>query len=270
MAKLELSPGNTLAYEYREPAETANTFVCFNALSGDMTMWTASVGEALQANGHGWLIYNLRGQAGSDYSIKSFDEQQIVGDAMALLEHVRPTNPIHVGLSIGGLFAMRAHLAGGAGTARGLVLLNTLRKAGPRLDWINDAVVRVAETGGMDLLKDLYSPLLMNEEWQGANRGEFLGSDAYRPCDADDPGLLLLKSGPSADWTVPYEEIDVPTLIVTGLQDRVFYNAEHVSELAARFSNAERYDMANSGHMIPVERPEELSAALVAFANKVS
>ena len=62
----------------------------------------------------------------------------------------------------------------------------------------------------------------------------------------------------------------MPTLIVTGLQDRIFYNGEHVNELAARFPNAERHDVANSGHMIPVERPEELSAALVAFANKVS
>ena len=270
MATLELSPGNSLAYEYREPTGAGKTFVCFNALSGDMTMWTASIGDALQANGHGWLIYNLRGQAGSEYSIASFDETQIVADAMALLGHVQPRNPIHVGLSIGGLFAMRAHLAGGVGTARGLVLLNTLRKAGPRLDWVNDAVVRVAETGGMDLLKDLYSPLLMNEEWQGANRAEFLGAGAYVPCASDDPGLMLLKSGPSADWAVPYEDIKVPTLIVTGLQDRIFYNGDDVNELAARFAHAQRLDMANSGHMIPVERPQELSAALVAFANNVA
>ena len=266
MATLALSPGNTLAYEHEPPAAGGKTFVCFNALSGDMTMWPTAIGEASRQNGHGWLIYNMRGQAGSDYTMTAFDEAQIVADACALLDHVKPINPVHVGLSIGGLFALRAHLCGGNAAAQGFVLINTLRKASPRLDWVNDAVVRVAETGGMDLLKDLYSPLLMNEEWQHANRGAFLGGGGYTPCASTDPGLLLLKAGPSANWDVPYEQISVAALIVSGLQDRVFYNAEHVSELAKRLPKAEICELANAGHMIPVERPNELAEAVVAFA----
>ncbi|MGI9424699.1 MAG: alpha/beta fold hydrolase [Hyphomicrobiaceae bacterium] len=265
MPTLTLSPGNTLAYDYVQPSDGGKTFVCFNALSGDMSMWTASLGERLKAAGHGWLIYNLRGQAGSDYTIARFDEAQIVADAVTLFDHVRPVRPIHVGLSIGGLFALKVHLAGGNGAADGLVLINTLRKAGPRLDWVNDAVVRAAETGGMNLLKDLYSPLLMNEEWQKQNRAEFLGVGGYTPCAADDPGLLLLKSGPTADWSVNYESIAVPTLIISGLQDRVFFNSAVVDELTSRFSRADRVDMLNAGHMIPVERPNELGEAIVAF-----
>ena len=266
MATLTLSPGNTLAYEHQPPKAGGKTFVCFNALSGDMSMWPAAIGEALRHEGHGWLIYNMRGQAGSDYSIGAFDEAQIVADACALLDHVKPANPVHVGLSIGGLFALRAHLSGGNAAAQGFVLINTLRKASPRLDWINDAVVRVAETGGMDLLKDLYSPLLMNEEWQHANRSTFLGEAGYTPCASTDPGLLLLKAGPSANWDVPYEQISAPVLIVSGLQDRVFYNAEHVGELAGRLPRADICELPNAGHMIPVERPKELAEAIVTFA----
>lgn len=267
MPTLTLSPGNTLAYEHVPPSDNGKTIVCFNALSGDMSMWTASLADRLREAGHGWLIYNLRGQAGSAYTIDRFDEDQIVSDAMALLNEVRPARPVHVGLSIGGLFALRAHLAGDAGRADGLVLINTLRKAGPRLDWVNDAVVRVAETGGMQLLKDLYSPLLMNEDWQGENRSGFLGDADYAPCAKDDPGLMLLKAGPTAKWDVPYEKVSVPTLVLTGLQDRVFYNAAHVSELAARLPNATRKDFANAGHMIPVERPGELADAITTFAS---
>ncbi len=270
MPTLTLSPGNTLAYEHTPPAtETGKTIVCFNALSGDMGMWTTSLGEKLSAAGHGWLIYNLRGQAGSEFTINRFDEAQIVADATALLEEVKPARPVFVGLSIGGLFALKVHLAGGAGAAQGLVLINTLRKSGPRLDWLNDAVIRAAETGGMDLLKDLFSPLLMNEDWQGENRAGFLGSGGYTPCNADDPGLMLLQSGPTADWNVDYESITVPALIITGLQDRVFFNADHVAELAARLPNASRIDFANAGHMVPVERPAELADAVVAFADSL-
>ena len=266
MPTFTLSPGNTLAYEHVAPSDTGKTFVCFNALSGDMSMWTASISEALKARGHGWLIYNLRGQAGSDYTINEFSEQQIVDDAMALLEEVKPVRPVHVGLSIGGAFGLKAHMAGGAGKADGLVLINTLRKDSPRLSWINDAVVRVFETGGGDLLKDLYSPLLMNEDWQAENRSGFLGDGGYAPCAPNDPALMLLKSGPTADWNMNYEAIDVPVLIISGLQDRVFFNSEHVAELAGRLNNGQRVDFANAGHMIPVERPNELSQAIVEFA----
>lgn len=266
MPTLTLSPGNTLAYDYVAPSDTGKTFVCFNALSGDMAIWKASIGDALKANGHGWLIYNLRGQAGSDYTIDAFTEQQIVDDALALLDEVKPVRPVHVGLSIGGAFGLKAHLAGGAGRAEGLVLINTLRKDSPRLNWINDAVVRVFETGGGDLLKDLYSPLLMNEDWQAQNRSDFLGGAGYTPCAANDPALMLLKSGPTADWNMDYGAIDVPVLIISGLQDRVFFNAEHVAELAGRFSRGQRVDLANAGHMIPVERPKELSDAIIKFA----
>jgi hypothetical protein len=49
--------------------------------------------------------------------------------------------------------------------AIGLVLINTLRREGPRLKWIGDALVRAVEVGGLPLFRDLFLPLLMNEDW---------------------------------------------------------------------------------------------------------
>ena len=71
MPLLELSPANTLVYDLIEPSDTGFTFVFFNALSGDKGMWTSTVGDALTAAGHGMLLYNLRGQAGSDTTATS-------------------------------------------------------------------------------------------------------------------------------------------------------------------------------------------------------
>jgi 3-oxoadipate enol-lactonase len=269
MPTLELSEGNTLNYELIEAKGDGATFVFFNALSGDKEMWTSAVGQSLQANGHGMLLYNLRGQAGSDTTQEQIDTQSIIEDAKALLNHVKPVRPIHVGLSIGGLFSLRAHLAGGHGRAAGIVLINTLRKDSPRLSWINDAVVRAAETGGFELMKDLYSPLLMNIEWQADNRDQFLANRPYTPCPPDDLALMLLKSGATADWGINYEAIDIPVLSISGLQDRVFYNAQDVIELSARMPQCESLDMADAGHMVPVERPAKLADALIEFAKRV-
>ena len=149
------------------------------------------------------------------------------------------------------------------------MLINTLRKDGARLDWVNDAVVRAAETGGFDLLKDLYSPLLMNIEWQAQNRAQFLGNKAYTACRPDDRALMLLKSGATANWDLNYEAIDAPVVAISGLQDRVFFNDADVTELAQRMPQCERMDMADAGHMIPVERPINLGKALLSFAERV-
>ena len=74
----------------------------------------------------------MRGQADSPFSPElKLDMDLIVEDAFRLLTHVKPPRPILVGLSIGGLFAARTWLKGA--DAVGLVLINTLRKDGPRL-----------------------------------------------------------------------------------------------------------------------------------------
>ncbi len=270
MSILTLSPGNSLSYDYSPPESGGFTFVFFNALTGDKGVWTAVIGPALQRQGHGLLTYNLRGQAGSGFTFDTADEAAIVADAMALLAHVRPARPIHAGLSIGGLFALKAHLAGGAGAAHGLVLINTLRKAGARLDWINEAVVRAARIGGLALMRDLYVPLLFNRAWLEGNRGDFLGDGPYTPIEDSDGAFILLKSGATADWDVPYEEIGVPVAVVTGLQDRVFFDRDDVDDLCARIPRVERVDMADAGHMVPVERPDGLAQAMLDFAAKLT
>lgn len=269
MPIFEISPGNSLAYEYRPPTEsTAVTFIYFNALTGDKAMWETAVDPSLPTSSHGMLTFNYRGQAGSAFTVTSFSEASIVADAAALIAHLQPANPVYVGLSIGGLFAAKVHLAGTATSSRGLVLINTLRRDGPRLRWLNDALVRAAEVGGLDLLRDLYAPLLFNEEWQRDNRQNFLKDTGYTPLKPGDGDYLLLKSGSTADWDIPLEEIRVPVLNITGLQDRVFFNAVDVDALLERLPGARRIDMANAGHLIPAERPTELAAALAEFATR--
>jgi len=265
---LQLSLGNTdsIAYDHTPPS-TANgvTFVFFNALTGDKSMWNGAIGERLLAAGHGLLAWNLRGQADSAFSIDTFTQKQIADDALALLEEVQPQRPVHVGLSIGGLFAGDVHLAGSTGRAEALVFINTLRKIGPRIAWINDALPVIAKLGGGDLVRDLYGPLLFNEEWQRQNREQFL-KGGYLPLEEDTGTFKLMACGSTMDWDIPYEKLDVPVLNITGLQDRVFLDLDDVGELLARLPQVRDERIADAGHLIPAERPEEFAELLVDFA----
>lgn len=154
--------------------------------------------------------------------------------------------------------------------AAGLVLINTLRRDGPRLKWIGDALVQMAKVGGLELLRDLYLPLLMNEDWIEENRDSFLLGTDYTGLDPETGAYKLLsEAGRLSDWSIPYEALNLQTLVVTGLQDHVFYNEQDVAKLTASISLAKRINLPGAGHLIPGERPAELAELLIRFAEEV-
>ena len=263
-----LSDGGSIYYLLHNPAapEMA-TLIFFNPLTGDTGNWEAVVAPRLRKKGFGTLSFDYRGQTHSPLSPETaLDSALIVNDAVELLNKLSPEVPIFVGLSIGGLYAARAWLEGAK--AEKLVLINTLRHDGPRLKWVGDALVRAAELGGLQLFRDLYLPLLMNEEWLAENRHAFLKSrDEYVPLSPESGHFrLLAEAGPTADWDFPYEKLEIPTLIVTGLQDHVFLELEVVDTLFARLPKGERLEMSDAGHLIPGEHPEALADYLAEFA----
>jgi pimeloyl-ACP methyl ester carboxylesterase len=243
------------------PAQSPDgiTFVFFNPLTGDTSNWEAVIAPKLREKGFGTLSFDYRGQAQSTFfKGTALTSQLIVEDAVDLIQTINPSNAVLVGLSIGGLYAAQAWLSGAP--AKSLVLINTLREDNARLAWIGDALVRAVEIGGLPLFRDLFLPLLMNEDWLEDNRKNFLATPAaYEPL-APDSGhyKLLAEAGPSADWNLKYENLTLPTLVITGLQDHVFLERDIVDKLFERLPNGQRLEMDNAGHLIPGERPLEL------------
>ena len=265
MAQLDLGPQGSLYYEYDAPRDGNQTFVFVNALTGNTSAWQSVVGPALRDAGFGTLAYNLRGQQDSTLGPEGeVSEGAIVADLQRLMAEVAPPRPILVGLSIGGLFAARAFLAGVA--AEGLVLINTLRRPTLRLDWINQAMVRSAAIGGQSLVLDLYLPLLLNSEQLEEMRDVWTESLDYKPLTPEDGHMKLLMAGAGSDWDLPYESLTLPVLVLTGLKDGLFLVPDDVEALAARLPNARRVDIPDAGHLIPAERPARLLEELIAFA----
>ena len=272
MSFIRLGPQDGLYYEHHLPASAASaTFVFFNALTGDTSAWESVLCPILRNAGFGTLTYNMRGQTDSPFSHGiELSEKLIVADAVKLLTEVSPIRPILVGLSIGGLFASRVWLSGTE--AIGLVLINTLRRDGPRLKWIGDALVRAVKVGGLQLFRDLFLPLLMSEEWQQKNRPDFLLRDSEYTALQPGSGYykLLSEVGRHADWDIPYDDLNLPTFVITGLQDHVFLEREVVETLFARIPDGKRADMPAAGHLIPSEQPEEFAEILISFAKEIS
>jgi pimeloyl-ACP methyl ester carboxylesterase len=232
-------------------------------------MWETGIGAKFINQGHGLLTWNMRGQANSPFSNGEIHEDNIVADAIRLLKKVEPQNPVFIGLSVGGLYAAKVHLGKESYPCLGLVLINTLREIGPRLSWINKSLVRLVETGGLDLLRDVYSPLLFGEKWQAQNRENFLKSYSYTPIKKNDGAWHLLKAGENTKWNVNWETINVPVFNITGLQDQIFRNDKIIAEMLTQFQNIKSIEYKDAGHMIPVEIPEQLAKDILKFIERL-
>lgn len=268
MAHLDISPGEALYYEYDAPGAAASTFVFVNALTGNTGTWQhADIGPALRAAGYGTLAWNFRGQVQTRFGANTpLTPRLVVEDLQRLVAEIKPPKPIVVGLSIGGLFAAQAVLAGMP--AEALVLINTLRKPGARLEWINQATAALARVGGARLIMEANLPQLVNPEQLGAMRAGVFGAEPYQPMDRADGLYRLIEGSIASDWNIAWEKLKLPVLSMTGLHDRVFYVAEDVAALAARLPDVRRVDFKDAGHLIPIERPQAFTRALLEFARR--
>lgn len=268
MSHLEISPGETLYYEYSAPTSAANTFVFINALTGSTDMWSGEICSGLQEAGFGTLCYNFRGQAHTSFADDTaLTPELIVEDLQRLLAAVTPPAPILVGLSIGGLFAAQAVLEGAR--ADGLVLINTLRKPGRRLDWINRSMVRLARIGGGRLVMTanmpvLAAPALLAQMWEST----FSDEPYEAPSETD--GLYRLMVGSlGTNWDIDYRALALPVLVLTGEYDRLFRIDADIAELKAQLPDAQEIRYGDAGHLIPLEAPERCASDLTQFAGSL-
>ena len=93
--------------------------------------------------------------------------------------------------------------------------------------------------------------------------------DKYTAALDQDGHLNLMRNAVSADWDFPWQNLDMPTLVMTGFHDRVFFVEQDVLELSAKIPNMKRVDFENAGHMIPMERPEEFADELLNFLSTI-
>ena len=136
MPFVEVDAGNAIFFEYHPPAEGKVTFAFCNSMGLSTAFWRDNITPSLRERGFGTLAFDYRGQGQTRYnSTATLEPDEIVADIGRVLAAVAPARPVLVGISIGGQYAAQAVLKGAE--VVGLVMSNSLRKAGPHTEWIN-------------------------------------------------------------------------------------------------------------------------------------
>jgi|Deesub1362A_J573_1020465.scaffolds.fasta_scaffold00024_139 pimeloyl-ACP methyl ester carboxylesterase len=207
-------------------------------------------GYAIDLPGHG--------DSEDDRSISTVDDYarhviEFIGDEMG--------SAYVAGHSLGGAIAQKVYLMG-KDVVKGLILIGTgarLRVLPELLDGLKFGFENTAKK----LVNMLFSKNFGDEEIKEEVLKEILecGSEiTYRDFNACDKFDLL------NDYKEGKISVDVPVLCVVGSDD--IMTPPKYSEFFKKTINAEVVVVENAGHMVMLEKPEEVSRAILEFVEK--
>jgi 3-oxoadipate enol-lactonase len=233
-----------------------------HGLGADHTLWNAVIPGLVSE--FRVLAVDLRGHGQTPAppgSHLSFAELE--GDVVGLLDEKSIDSAYIVGHSAGAFLALRLALDRPT-RVRGLVLVSGAaytdrHTQGIAQRWGETRAQEGMDAYGLRLLKDVYYP-----DWIEAHL-DF--ADKVRE------DLKHANLGPVTLWTSSMLKFDernriatlkVPTLIIQAMDDQVV-DASHGRILRQSINGAQIRILAETGHMVPLERPKETIEAIAAF-----
>jgi pimeloyl-ACP methyl ester carboxylesterase len=204
------------------------------------------------------IIWDMRGHGRSDYPSdpNAYSQAATVTDMAAILDAVGTKDAIVGGLSLGGYMSLAFRLAH-PGRVRALLIVDTgpgFRNDEAREGW-NTYALQTA---------DRY-------EKEGLGRLGESGAEARTAPHRDASGLahaargMLTQKNARVINSLP--EIDVPTLIVVGANDKPFLAASDY--MAAKIPGAKKIVIPDAGHAVNIDQPEAFNNAVLAFLRDV-
>jgi len=228
------------------------------------TMWNAQW-KSLQEDCR-TIVPDLRGFGGSTVTPGTVTMEQMADDLAAMLDAMSITEPIvFCGLSMGGYVAwqfVQRHRK----RLQGLILCDTRAAAdspeaaeGRRKT--ADQVVRL----GAQSIAEAMQPKLFGETTM-KERPEVVKAVREMILSTNVEGIAAAQRGMAQrpDVSGQLEEIDVPTLVICGEEDRIS-PVKEMAEIAEKIPIARFVVVPDSGHMTPMEVPEVVNEAIRNF-----
>lgn len=203
---------------------------------------------------------------GSDRGEQKITMEQFADDLADLLDELGLVEPIFLaGLSMGGYVAFQFVLKRPQ-RVRGLILSDTKAMGdAPETAAARRETARRVLSEGSAVLVDAMIPRLFSAE-NVARRPELLAA-IRRVMEQTDPETVAAASLGMAerpDVRPLLHRIECPTLVIVGSEDVISPVAE-MREIARAIPKSKFVEISGSGHMTPMEKPDEFNAAVLDF-----
>ncbi|AJE46019.1 3-oxoadipate enol-lactonase [Celeribacter indicus] len=241
--------------------ETGAPVVFAHALGTDLHLWD----EVLPHLPPGLRLvrYDLRGHGGSDVPPGPYSMGTLVRDAEGLCDALEVRDAVFVGISLGGLIAQGLAVKR-LDQVRALVLSNTAAKIGTRETW-----ERRMEGIARDGMESLVAPTL--ERWFSPAFRRSAGARRWAEALRDTPpegylGCCAAIAG--TDFYTPTSGLRLSCLGIAGGHDGAT-PPDLVRETLGVIPGARVELMRRSGHLPPVDAPEDFARLLGDFLREI-
>ncbi len=230
----------------------------------DHSMWQGQI-EALSDTCR-VIAPDLRGFGDSDFTVGAVTMEQMADDVAGVLDALNIQQPIvFCGLSMGGYVAWQFALRHRQRLSK-VILCDTRAvadspdAAAGRLKTAERVLAEGASVAAEALLPKLFAPATYHQQPQivEATRQVILRT---KP---EGIAAALRGMAQRPDVTSRLPQIDVPALLICGQHDGISPPQE-MRQIAERLPNARFVEIADAGHMAPLERPEAVDAAIREF-----
>ncbi len=248
---------------YRIDGPAGAPWITFTTgITNDLTMWDPHVG-ALSAT-HRLLRFDSRGHGGSGASPPPYTLDMLIADIVGLWDELGIERSTLVGIGLGGVVSIGLALAH-PGRLDALVPVACRSEPSPDYRAIWPPLLERARTGGIDAIAGTTAERWFPEAFRTANPEAMdriramirrTSLDGYLGCVA---ALLTM------DYTARLPEIDIPTLLVSGAEDRVGAPPAVMREIAERIPRARHVSLPAAGHICTVANPGAFNREIAAF-----
>lgn len=254
-------PGATLYAESRGPAG-APCVVLMGSLASDITSWQPQI-EALVSAGFHALTFDFRGHGRSSPSPGPFSLDQFVEDLRAVVRCFAVRRPHLLGLSLGGMVALKAAIDRGS-DYRSVVIASTRADMPEALAGAWREREREVREQGVEAVVDGTLQRWFTEPFQRRNpevisrvREMILHTDrnAYADC------IEIVRT---IDLLPRLHEIDLPTLYLTGEEDAASPPAL-MQDMQRRTAGARLATIPSAAHLPSIEQPEAFNRLVIEF-----
>lgn len=248
-------------------AGTGPCVVLTHSLGCDRSMFSRQV--AALGLRHRVINIDLRGHGGSGDPLQPFSLYDLVDDVLAVLDAERVDSAVWIGLSMGGLLAMRAALRHPE-RVRALVLMNTMAGAETFLGTLELGALRwfLLTWGSGPLVSPQVRTVLGKTSLRERPDVRAQMTRMFRAARARSIAEVMRTLMHRDDVRRALGGIACPTLVITGAEDRAL-PIVHSQEIARRIPRAELVVLPRCGHQSALEVPEAVNQALLTFLNRL-
>jgi 3-oxoadipate enol-lactonase len=207
-----------------------------------------------------WLIVpDLRGHGTTPLPPEEYAH---VDDLLAVLDDLKVERTVVIGASMGGYVALELATAAPE-RVKALVLMASPLDVD---DWSPDIKEYWERENALVEAGDIDAAVALNARvWGREGETDQLVAEMSRAALEHQAGV----EAPERELTVDLASIAVPTLVVSGGRDFPDF-ARLADRMAAEIPNAQRVEVADAGHLIALERPDETAELVVAFLEGVA